>query len=137
MRKNIAQPERAQMTTRRKGIVCWIPMATNTHSEYVKLVAFPLQQWLHERSSMLRSTYIVCLVIPSRALTLFLRPTQPAIPHLLGAHSLEVKLLGRASNNPRHLQSRAEIKNMCSYTFIPPYVFWSWCLINYCELCLA
>ena len=29
-------------------IVCWIPKATNTHSEYVTLIAFPLQQWLHE-----------------------------------------------------------------------------------------
>jgi len=34
-------------------IACWIPEATNTHSEYVILPAFPLQQWLHERVSML------------------------------------------------------------------------------------
>jgi len=26
-------------------------------------MAFPLQQWLHEHSSMLRYTYITCLVI--------------------------------------------------------------------------
>ena len=26
---------------------CWIPKATNTHSEYVILIAFPLQQLLH------------------------------------------------------------------------------------------
>jgi len=26
----------------------------NTHSEYVLLIAFPLQQWLNERSSILR-----------------------------------------------------------------------------------
>jgi hypothetical protein len=26
------------------------------------LVVFPLQQWLHERASMLRYTYITCLV---------------------------------------------------------------------------
>jgi hypothetical protein len=25
-------------------------------------MAFPLQQWLHERASMLRDTYIACLV---------------------------------------------------------------------------
>jgi hypothetical protein len=29
------------------------------HSEYVILIAFPLQQSLHERASMLRFTYIV------------------------------------------------------------------------------
>jgi hypothetical protein len=36
---------------------CWIHKATNTHSEHVILIAFPLQQWLHERVSMLRYTY--------------------------------------------------------------------------------
>ena len=36
--------------------------ATNTHSEYVILIAFPLQQWLHEGTSMLRYTYSDCLV---------------------------------------------------------------------------
>jgi hypothetical protein len=40
-------------------IACWIPKATNTHSEYVILIAFPLQQWLHERASMLR-LYVYC-----------------------------------------------------------------------------
>ena len=34
---------RPQMTIRRMRTACWIPTATNTHSEYVKLIAFPLQ----------------------------------------------------------------------------------------------
>ena len=42
----------------RMRIVCWIPKATDTHAEYVKLIAFPLQQWLHERASML---HVYCL----------------------------------------------------------------------------
>jgi len=46
----------------RMRIECWIPKATNTHSYYVILIAFPLQQWLHERDSMLRYTYIACHV---------------------------------------------------------------------------
>jgi hypothetical protein len=29
-------------------IACWIPKATDTHSEYVILIVFPMQQWLHE-----------------------------------------------------------------------------------------
>ena len=29
---------------------CCITKATDTHSEYVTLIAFPLQQWLHERA---------------------------------------------------------------------------------------
>jgi len=39
--------------------------AENTHPEYVTLVAFPQQQWLHERTSQLRYTYIAVVVIPS------------------------------------------------------------------------
>ena len=50
------------MAIRRMRIACWITKATNTHSEYVILIAFPLQQWLHERASMSRYTYIGCLV---------------------------------------------------------------------------
>jgi len=34
-------------------IACWIPKATNT--QYEILIAFPLQQLLHDRSSMLRT----------------------------------------------------------------------------------
>jgi len=48
MRKNIAEPDRPQMTIWRMRIACWIPKATDTHSEYVILIAFPLQQRLRE-----------------------------------------------------------------------------------------
>jgi len=40
----------------------WIHETTDTHPEYVTLIAFPLQKWLHEAASMLRYTYIACLV---------------------------------------------------------------------------
>jgi hypothetical protein len=45
------------MTTWRMRIACWIPKATNTHSECIIVVACPQQQLLHERASMLRYTY--------------------------------------------------------------------------------
>jgi len=32
---------------------CWITKATNTHLEYVIRLAFPRQQWLRKRVSML------------------------------------------------------------------------------------
>jgi len=35
--------------------------ATNTHSEYVTLIASPQQQWLYESAPVLRCTYIGCL----------------------------------------------------------------------------
>jgi hypothetical protein len=50
------------MVIQRMRIASWIPNATNVHSEYVILIAFPLQEWLSERGSMLRYTYITCLV---------------------------------------------------------------------------
>jgi len=37
--------------------------ATDTHSEYIIIIAFPLQQWLHECASLLRYTYTACLVL--------------------------------------------------------------------------
>ena len=53
------------MTMWRMSISPWIPKATNTHSEYVTLIAFLLNQWLQQRACMLGYTYIACLVLPS------------------------------------------------------------------------
>jgi hypothetical protein len=46
MWKNIVERGRPQMTIWRTSIACWITKATNTHSEYVVLSAFPRQKWL-------------------------------------------------------------------------------------------
>jgi hypothetical protein len=48
------------MTVRRMRFVCWITKATDTHSEYVILIAFQWQEWLHKGDSMLR-LYVHCL----------------------------------------------------------------------------
>jgi hypothetical protein len=63
MWKNIVEPDRPQMTIWRMRIACWIPKATNTHLEYVILIAVALHQWLHECASMLLLCvhYISCL----------------------------------------------------------------------------
>jgi len=42
------------------ALSCWRTKATSTHSEYVVLIAIPLQQWLHESASVLRYTYTDC-----------------------------------------------------------------------------
>jgi hypothetical protein len=39
---------------RRMRFACWITKAADTLSEYVILIAFPLQRWLRERASLLR-----------------------------------------------------------------------------------
>jgi hypothetical protein len=63
--KNAVERDRPQMAIWRTSIACWIPKATHTHththSGYVKLNDFP--QWLHEHVSMLRYTYVACLVL--------------------------------------------------------------------------
>ena len=48
--------------TRRIRIACWIAKATDAHSEYVILIVFPRQQWLHESTLELRYTYIASIV---------------------------------------------------------------------------
>ena len=72
MWKNIVERGRPQITIRRMRIVCChrvttqlqliniiiLPHATNTHTGCVIHVSFPLQQWLHERISMLLYTYV-------------------------------------------------------------------------------
>jgi hypothetical protein len=41
----------------------WITKATDTHSEYVILIAFPRQKWLCERASMLRLCTVPVLFV--------------------------------------------------------------------------
>jgi hypothetical protein len=46
----------------RMHFVRWITKAADSHSEHVIIIAFPLQHWFRECTSMLRYTYIACLV---------------------------------------------------------------------------
>jgi len=43
-------------------IACLILKAIGTHSEYVMLISFPLQQWLHEGDSMVSYLHVAFLV---------------------------------------------------------------------------
>jgi hypothetical protein len=60
--ENVVERDRPQMTIRRMRIGCWIPKSTNTHVQYVLLIAFPLQQRLHVRASVFHYTYNAGLV---------------------------------------------------------------------------
>jgi len=55
---------------RRIRFACFRTTATGTYSEYVILLAFPLQQWLHKRVAILRYAYVVCFLAHSRDSTL-------------------------------------------------------------------
>jgi len=58
MWKNTVQ----DILVRRMRFACWIIEATDPHSEYVTIIAFLWQQWLRERSQLLRYTYIAYIV---------------------------------------------------------------------------
>ena len=60
--KNNVESGRPQMTILHMRIACWIPKGTNTHSEYVTVIVFPVQRWLHECASVLSSAFFACLV---------------------------------------------------------------------------
>jgi hypothetical protein len=64
------EPDRPHMTIWRMRITCWITKAKNTHSEFVLLIALPLQQWLYKRSSMLRYGGYTLVTLP-RIVTLY------------------------------------------------------------------
>jgi hypothetical protein len=68
------EPDRPQII-RGTRFACWITKATDTHSEYVILLAFPRQQWLRERALMLHYTYIACLVTIIIVNTNYVPPT--------------------------------------------------------------
>ena len=49
----------------RMRFACCITKATDTHLEYVILIAYPRQQWLREHASILRYMYFACFVLLS------------------------------------------------------------------------
>jgi len=56
----MVEPDWPHVTIWRLHVSCWITKATNTHSEYVILIDFPMKKWLNERASVLHQH---CLVI--------------------------------------------------------------------------
>ena len=60
--ENSVKPIRPQMTWH-MHFAYWVPKATNTLSEFVMYIAFPLQQWFLERPPMLRYTRILYRVL--------------------------------------------------------------------------
>jgi len=55
MWKNMVDTDRPQMTMWRMRVACSIPKATNAHSQYVIVNAFPLQQSLHESACLVEN----------------------------------------------------------------------------------
>jgi hypothetical protein len=60
MWKNIVQLGRLRMKIWRMRIALCISKGTDTYSDYVTLIVFPLQQWLYKSVSLLGYTQFVC-----------------------------------------------------------------------------
>ena len=67
--KNIVERRRPQVTVWRMRFAFWIPRAIITRTGCLMLIAFPLQQCLHERASLLHYKYISCRVNVSLCLS--------------------------------------------------------------------
>jgi len=63
MWKNTVELDGPQIIIWGTCIAFCIPKATNTCSEYVILIALPLQQWLHECAPMFHYMHFACLVM--------------------------------------------------------------------------
>jgi hypothetical protein len=77
---------------RRMRFACWIIKATDTHLEYWTFIAFPQQQWLRERASLLR-VYIRCLcwsLSPCPAVCRYKCPMYHLAKHLYIARMLAI-----------------------------------------------
>jgi hypothetical protein len=61
---------------RRICFACWITKTTDTHSEYVILIAFPRQEWFRERASVLRLRTLPLFLLP-HTFTFVLKPPPP------------------------------------------------------------
>ena len=60
--KNIVERGRPRMTVWPIRVACWKTKAVGTHSEFVILIAFPLQLWLYERASNV-TLYVHCCFV--------------------------------------------------------------------------
>ena len=89
MWKNIPEPDRPQMIIWRTHIAFCIPKATNRHSKNVTFLAFPLQQWLDERTSMLHCTYIACFVLQYRVIHKSLRDFRTRLRNNQDRHGIK------------------------------------------------
>jgi len=51
------------MAMRRTRVACWITRNTDTHSDYVMFISFPLRKCSYESALTLRYKYIACIAV--------------------------------------------------------------------------
>jgi len=68
MWRNIVEPRMPQLKITAHAHYMPNTLSLPTHTRYVIHIAFPLQQWLDERASVLRYMHIACLVLTHTSL---------------------------------------------------------------------
>jgi hypothetical protein len=98
---------------------CRITNAINTHSDYVIIIAFPLQKRLRERASILRYTYIACLAVDKfrtaavgRLQTFSTHLCSPKPNKIIGYRAV---LLGKMEMRSRERASKSYVYNVRDY----------------------
>jgi len=110
VKNTVGSDRSARMTIWRMRIACWITTNTDTHSEYVIFIVFPLQQWLQSRSS--------CYVTPTLSLlfstmTVVRKTTKFCKSERFVLHNYRVSLLQRCTNQCTYLKSQSALINTC------------------------
>jgi hypothetical protein len=75
--KNTVESDRSWMKNRCARIACWVTKTTETDLEYVIVLRFPLQQWLHEGAS----TFTACIVSTCDTTSVFEQQRQSKLPN--------------------------------------------------------
>ena len=109
MWKNTVEPDRSQTTILRMRVTCWIPKATNTHSEYVILIAFSTATMI-ARTGRSVKLYVHCLSYLSAI-------SRPAVEAAESSIHEYCRPLLRGLNSPRvNVNATDYSSNKWSYT---------------------
>jgi hypothetical protein len=72
MWENIVERNRPQVTIWRMRIACWIIKATNAHTSCVIRIAFPMKEWLNERTRRNVTFYVVLVAFTKKCCRIML-----------------------------------------------------------------
>ena len=78
---------------RRMRFACWLTKATDIYSDYIIFLAVRRQMWISERASVLRYTYISCLVSLNNVKQLaFLRETSDLLARCAQLRTIQINV---------------------------------------------
>jgi len=123
MWENTVEPGRPQITIWRRRTARWIHKATNTHSEYVTLIAFALQRWLEKRTLRVTLQFTACLQLQAELYRSYVITTGTGLLLLVSNLMTYVVLPrscsdsspGISASNPRRLAAISDSSDLRFY----------------------